>query len=175
MSQPRIAIPFRRLLGPSVPALLLLSLLVAYGSRLPLIPALALATLGVAVGVGLRAARSPTLQNLSAAPVLATLGIFAAVTPIAPVAELLVAASGVAFVAWLTDDPSRPPAGVARGAAVWAIPGLGAGLAWASASLLPSTAAPLGVAGGLLVASVIALAYLVARPELFDRERASTI
>ncbi|MGA9840560.1 MAG: hypothetical protein WBS16_09070, partial [Thermoplasmata archaeon] len=62
-----------------------------------------------------------------------------------------------------------------RGAVVWAVPGLAVGVAWASEFLLPSTSAPLGVAGGLLAASLIALAYLVSRPELFDREAAPTI
>ena len=96
-------------------------------------------------------------------------------TPIAPIPELLVGMAGVVFVAWLLDDPSRPAAGATRGAVEWAIPALGVGVAWASSFLLPTTAAPIGVAGGMLAAALIVLAYLVRRPELFDRDRASTI
>jgi hypothetical protein len=165
----------RRGIGPTVPVLILISLVLAYGSRLAPAPAFAVALLGVGAGLGLRAARRPILGDLSPVPVLVVLGILAAETPIAPVAELLVGAVGVVFVAWLADDPSRPPAGVARGAAVWAIPGLGVALAWVSEFLLPSSAAPLGVAGGLLAASLLVLAYLVTRPELFEREGAPTI
>jgi hypothetical protein len=75
----------------------------------------------------------------------------------------------------LLDDPSRPAGGAVRGAPVWAISALAVGVAWASSFLLPGTAAPLGVAGGLLAASLIALAYLVRRPELFDQALAPTI
>jgi hypothetical protein len=167
--------PFRRVLGPTSPVLVLALLVLAYGSDLPLLPALALAILGSAAGLALRASRSSTLYGLAAAPVLLALGILAATTPIAPLPELLAGAAGVVFIAWLTDDPSRPPAGASRGALVWAIPGLGMGVAWASAFLLPSSAASVGVAGGLLAASLLVLAYVVARPEMFDRDMASTI
>ena len=103
------------------------------------------------------------------------LGVLAAETPIAPIPELLVGVVGVVFVAWLVDDPSRPPGAIVRGAVEWTIPGAGVGVAWASSFLLPSTAAPVGVAGGLLAAAIVVLAYLVRRPELFDRAEAATI
>jgi hypothetical protein len=165
----------RRWLGPTVPVLVLAAVAVAYGTALPTGPAFALALLGVGAGVGLRAARESILRELSAVPVLVVLGVLAAATPVSPVPDLLVGAAGVAFVAWLTDDPARPSGGAKRGALVWAVPGLAVGVAWASEFLLPSTAAPLGVAGGLLAASLIILAYLVARPELFDHDGAPTI
>ena len=164
-----------RWFGPTVPLLALSMLALAYGSRIPSVAAFVLALLGVAAGVGLRAARPSGLRELSAAPVLVVLGGLAVATPASPVPELLVGVSGVAFIAWLADDPARPPAGATRGAVVWAIPALGMGVAWASEFLLPATSAPLGVAGGLLAASLVALAYLVARPDLFDRDVAPTI
>jgi hypothetical protein len=162
--------PIARHFGPTVPLLGVAAVALALLSRLPIPWALLLALLGVGAGVGLRATRYSLLREVSVLPVLVALGGLALTAPLLAVPELLVGAAGVVFVAWLADDPARPRGGARRGAIVWAIPGLGVGVAWASAFLLPSTAAPLGVAGGLLAASLIALAYLVARPELFDRD-----
>lgn len=175
MNRPLDAPPPPRVIAPTVPVLVLVVLLLAYGSRLPLGPALLLAALGIAFGVALRAARYPLLRDGAMVPVLVVLGVFAAETPIAPIPELFVGVAGVVFVAWLMDDPSRPPAAVARGAVEWAIPAVGVGVAWTSAFLLPSTAAPVGVAGVLLVSALLLLAYLVRRPDLFERDEAPTL
>jgi membrane-bound metal-dependent hydrolase YbcI (DUF457 family) len=158
--------------------LLLATLALAYASHRGLVPTflfVALVVLGVGAGVGLRAASRPVLREFAAVPVLVVMGVLAGATPVAPVAELLVGGTGVVFVAWLLDDPFRPSAGATRGAVEWAIPALGVGLAWSSSFLLPATAAPVGVAGGLLAAALVVLAYLVRRPELFDRDQGTTI
>lgn len=166
---------WRRAFGPTVPLLAISVAALAFDSRLSTGVALLLAAVGLASSVGLRAVGRTSLTEGSPVPVLAALGALALETPIAPLPELLVGVVGVVFVAWLLDDPWRPPGGVARGAAVWAIPAFGVGIAWASTFLLPSSAASLGVAGGLLAAALIALAYLVSRPDLFDRGGATTI
>jgi hypothetical protein len=178
MSRPDSAPALRRVLGPTVPVLLAVVLVLAYESHRPLSATLLLGVigvLGVSAGVGLRALRFPVVRELALLPVLVALGVLALETPASPLGELLVGASGVVFVAWLLDDPSRPPAGATRGALEWAIPGLAVGLAWASAFLLPAGAAPLGVAGGLLAAVLIVLAYIVRRPQLFDHGQGATI
>lgn len=164
-----------RSFGPSVPILAAAVLVVAYGCGLATGEALLLAVLGVATAVGMRSLRHPLLAEVAPLPALVVLGAFAAVTPIAPLPELLVGVAGIAFVVWLVDDPLRPSAGIIRGAGVWGVPALGVGIAWASTFLLPPSAASLGVAGGLLAGGLILLAYLVGRPEMFDREQASTI
>ncbi len=170
--------PLGRLLGPTVPVLFLITLGLAYDTHLPVVPTILLGLLGllgVIAGIGLRAARYSVLREAAPVPVLVALGVLAAETPVGPLPELLVGVAGVVFIAWLLDDPSRPASGATRAAVEWTIPALGVGLAWTSSFLLPSSAAPLGVAGGLLAASLLVLAYLVRRPDLFDREEAATI
>ncbi|MGI0130236.1 MAG: hypothetical protein ACREDE_01135 [Thermoplasmata archaeon] len=170
--------PLRRVLGPTAPLLFLATAVLAFGIRSGGTPTLledASALVGVALGVGLRAASNPLVREAAPLPPLVALGFLATKTPLDPLADLLVGAAGVVFVAWLLDDPSRPPAGLARGVVEWAIPALAVGLAWTSAFLLPGGAASFGVAGGLLAASLFLLAYLVRRPELFDRDEGATI
>jgi hypothetical protein len=47
-------------------------------------------------------------------------------------------------------------------------------MSWVSALLLPPGSATVGVAAGLLAFAIGAVAFLVARPRLFDREEALT-
>ncbi len=175
MSAPPPPRSWRRAIGPTVPVLAVAVLVLALDSRLPTAVALLLAAAGIASSVVLRAVGRPGFAEAAPVPVLAVLGLLAVETPIAPLPELLVGAAGVVFVAWLSDDPWRPPAGLSRGALGWAVPALGVGIAWASTFLLPSSAASLGVAGGLLAGALLALAYLVSRPDLFGRDEATTI
>jgi apolipoprotein N-acyltransferase len=133
------------------------------------------AVAGVLIATVLRLSRTALLRGVSPLPVLVLFGILAAETPVGVVPELLAGVAGVVIVAWLLDDPMRPPDGLRRGWMIWGIPAVGVGLAWASASLLPSTSAPVGIAGGLLAAALVILAYLVRRPELFDRDAPTTI
>jgi hypothetical protein len=178
MNRRGTAPPLARVLGPTVPALVLVIVVLGFVGHTTTWSPLVLVAVGVVgsgAGIGLRASRSSTVRRSAPIPVLAALGFLALETAIAPIPELLVGASGVVFVAWLLDDPSRPPAGVARGAVEWALPGLAVGVAWTSSFLLPATTAPIGVAGALLVGVVVAIAYLVRRPDLFDRAEPTTI
>ena len=166
---------YRAALSVSVPVLLLAVLALAYVSRLPTAVALSVGAAAVFASVALRSSRDPTVRAWAILPVLLVLGALAWQAPVAPVPELLAGLGGVAFVLWLTDDPVRPAAGYRRGWIVWTLPGLGVALAWTSTFLLPSTAAPVGVAGGLLVAAVLAIAFLVRQPHLFDSDLPATI
>jgi hypothetical protein len=101
-------------------------------------------------------------------PVLLALGILALTAPPGPAPELLAGAGAVALLAGIAADPDRPPGGLARGAFGWGLPGLAVGLAWAGTYILPPSAAPVGVAGGLVAAAVVGLAVLIRRPDLAE-------
>ena len=166
---------WRLAVGPTVPVLAALSLLAAYGSELPLVVGLAVASAGVALGVLLRGIDRAGARATFPVPVLVALGATAVFAGVAPLELLVVGLAGAAFVAWLTDEPSRAPRAVGRGALEWLVPTLGVALAWASSFLLPRTTASLGVAGGLTAGALALLAYLLTRPDLFDRDAAATI
>jgi len=145
-----------------------------YLANLPGALGVVLATVGVAVAVGLRALRPSGVRAFAPLPALLALAFGALASPLGLVPELAAGGAGLAFLAWLADDPARPAGGIARARSTILVSGLALGIAWSSALLLPSRSASLGVAAGLLVLAVGALAYLVARPELFDREAAAT-
>jgi hypothetical protein len=111
-------------------------------------------------------------RSVAPVPMIAGFVVLAAGLPLGPGPDLLAAAGGVVLLAWVAEDPARPAGGVLRGAIGWALPGLAVGLAWASSFLLPPSSAPIGIAGGLLAAVVIALAALFHRPEIVTSEQA---
>ena len=129
---------------------------------------------GVGLGIGLRLLPLPQAQQVAAVPVLVALAIGAVASPLGIVPELVAGGSALAFLLWLADDPARPAGGPVRGRVAILIPAFALGIAWASALLLPSRSASLGVAAGLLVFAIAALAYLVGTPDLFDREVSAT-
>ncbi|HTW39760.1 MAG TPA: hypothetical protein VMF04_02730 [Thermoplasmata archaeon] len=171
-------VPLGRALLPTPLLLLVAALALGFDTPLPGVDKVllgALAAIAVAVATVLRLSRDVLIRDLAPVPVLVILGTLAAETPVAVVPELLAGVAGVVFAAWLLDDPLRPAQGLSRGVLIWGTPAVGVGLAWASATLLPSTSAPVGVAGGLLAAALVILAYLVRRPDLFDRDVPATI
>jgi hypothetical protein len=171
-------VPLARLLSPSTLLLVVAALALAYDTPLPALEKLLLAVLGVvgvAAGTGLRLARDPDLRDIALLPVAIAYGLLGAATPVAVIPDLLAGVAGVLVVVWLVDDPRGPPKSVSRGHLVWGVPAVAVGLAWASASVLPSSSAPVGIAGALLVAALVMLAYLIRRPDLFDRETAATV
>jgi hypothetical protein len=129
---------------------------------------------GVALGIGLRWVREIRAQQVAAVPVLVALATGAVASPLGIIPELAAGGSALAFLLWLAEDPARPAGGPARARVTILIPAFALGIAWASALLLPSNSASIGVAAGLLVFVIAALAYLVGRPGLFDREAATT-
>jgi hypothetical protein len=134
---------------------------------------IALVTVGVATALSLLT--DPRLRLLAPLPMLAGFLVLAAGLPSYPAPELLAGVGGVVLLAWIAEDAARPSGGLLRGAIGWGLPCLAVGLAWVSAFLLPPSAAPVGVAGGLLAAVVIALAWLFHRPEIVTSEPAPTL
>lgn len=128
----------------------------------------------VVVGAGLRSSRRRELQAAAPVAPLVGLGLGALASPLGLVPELLAGAAALAYLVWLADDPGRPRGGVARARLTLALPALALGICWSSALLLPSSSASLGVAAALLGGSLAALAFLLSRPGLFDRELAPT-
>jgi hypothetical protein len=171
-------VPRTRVVTPTVALLLVATLALTYLTPLPGATQVllgALAIVAVAGATALRMSRDPLARDLAPFAVIVILGVLAAATSVAVVPELLAGVVGVVFLTWLLDDPRRATQGVSRGLLVWGIPAVAVGLAWASATLLPSNAAPVGVAGGLLAAAIVTLVYLIRRPELFDRDTPATI
>ncbi len=132
------------------------------------------AVAGVAIGGALRQpAGFPRGRAFAPVPVVIGLVSVASLSSLGLVPEILAGASGVALLVWLADDPGRPAGGPARAQLTIAVPALALGIAWASALLLPSDAASLGVAVGLLVFVLAAVAYLVGQPSTYDRDASS--
>lgn len=159
-----------RWLRPSIPLLGVALFGVAYLSSLALAAGLVLAAVGLAAGVGLRLRGPASVRAVAPWPPLVALGGLALFLPLGPVPLLAAGFAGVLYVAWLVDDPDRPSGGLRRGAVVWAVPALGVLLAWGGGFLLPASAGSLGAAGALLAVALLALAYLVGRRDLFDRD-----
>ncbi len=170
MSAPAPAPRFRGIVSGAL--LLVASGLFGYFGTLPvpLGAGLALGLTGAALA--LRAQARARLRAIAPVPALAALLVAALASPLGLLPELLAGMAGLAFLAWLADDPTRPAGGLGRARMTLLLPALALGIAWASALLLPSRAAPIGVAGGLLAGALVALAILIARPGAFDREEA---
>jgi hypothetical protein len=94
--------------------------------------------------------------------------------PLVSITELLAGLGAVAALLWVVDDPDRPPGGLSRGATTIAIPALAVGIAWSGAVLLPNGTFAFGIAAVLLVVILVAIAFLVGRPDVFDQEEAAT-
>jgi hypothetical protein len=169
MSAPT-APPWYRGLGSSV-ALGGLLLYVGSFAR-PEWVALLAAAAGVAGGSYLRWDPSPLARSAAPAPPLAALSVVALLAPRTFLVAGLAAVGSVLFLAWLADDPRRAPGGAGRAVPTLLTASLLVALAWGSSSLVPAGTATLGVAAGLVILVVVAVALLVARPELMGGEEA---
>ena len=170
MSAPSAWLPLRRLLGLGPALLVVLGGFLGYLAALPGNLGLVVVLVPIAAGFALRGLRSAPLRGIAPLPVLAALMWGAFQSPFGLVPELVAGGCGLAFLAWLADDPARERGGISRAPTLLAMPGAAIGLVWASALLLPSNSATLGVAAGLLAFAIVAVALLAARPEAFDRE-----
>ncbi len=152
-----------------------LAVVLALFGRWPFALGLGIALASVALAGGLEWVDDGRIRSMAPVPMLAGFLLLVARLPAGPAPELLAGVGGVVLLAWLAEDPARPAGGATRGVIGWGLPGLAVGLAWVSSFLLPPSAAPIGLAGGLLAAVVIALAAVVHRPELVTSEPASTL
>ena len=170
MSPPRERLPLRRFFGLGSVLLVVLAGFLGYLTGLPEDLGLLVVLVPIALGFGLRGLRSESLRWIAPFPVLAALIWGAFRSPFGLVPELVAGGCGLAFLAWLADDPARERGGISRAPTLLALPATALGIAWSSALLLPSSSATLGVAAGLLAFAIVAVALLAARPEVFDRE-----
>jgi hypothetical protein len=154
--------------------LLVIGGFLGYVDHLPNDLGVIVVVVGTGLSAGLRSTPWALARAVAPVPVLAALGFGAVASPLGVVPELAAGAAGLAFLVWLADDPARAPGGVGRASLTVLVPALALGIAWSSALLLPSGSEPIGVAAGLLVFAVVALAVLASRPGLFDREEAAS-
>jgi hypothetical protein len=174
--KPEASLPRRRSGSGSLALLLAVVGLLGYVARGPADLGVAVAVIGVGAGGLLqRVPRSSSIRSLAPVPVVLSVVTVAAASPLGAVPELLGGVAGLAVLVWLADDLDRPAGGIGRATSTLGISAAGVGIAWASAVLLPSrSSASLGIAAGLLVFVVVAIAYLVGQPSAFDREEASS-
>jgi hypothetical protein len=171
-------VPFSRARWRSLPPLAAagaVSVALAWLGRWPTAIGLGVAVGSVAVAAGLEWSADVRARGVAPVPMIAGLLFLGLGLTSGPATELLAGAGGVVLLAWIAEDPARPAGGPVRGVIGWGLPGLAVGLAWVSSFLLPPSAAPIGVAGGLLAAIVIALAALFHRPELVTSEQSPTL
>lgn len=132
------------------------------------------AVVGVALGVALRRLRYATARALAPLPVVVGAGVATVVGPLGVAPEFAAAATGLALLLWLADDPSSLPGGVGRARSALALPALAVLLAWTATLVLPAGSGSLGLAAALLVFVLGAVAVLLSRPNAFDRDEAPT-
>jgi hypothetical protein len=161
--------------GPGIVALGLAFVALALVTEGSIVVGLGIAAAGIVGGTILLRRPGRSARATAPLPVVAAAAVLAGRAPLGAIPELLAGTAALAVLVWLSDDPRRPPAGVRRGVWGWLIPAVAVAIAWTSTGLLPSDAASLGVAAGALVAAVGALAYLSARPELLEPDRAPTL
>ncbi len=147
--------------------------LFATGTPIPWYLDLAIAVAAVAVATGIRAKAPEPYRSYAVAPVLAVLVLLAFVSVADPLPELFGAGASLAVLVWLTADPREAPGGVGRAGMSLVLVLFVVVIAWASAIALPSRNSLVGLAGGLLVFSIVVLAIFIGRPEFLDRGRSA--
>jgi len=157
---------------PSLVALLVAAVLLGYLSGVPDGWGIVLAAAAVLAAALLRQSSADAVAAYAPVPVVVVLVVEAVGAPVGIGTEIVAGLAGLAFLVWLADDPSRPVGGAARSLGTVAVPALAVGIAWSSALFVPAGALPLGVAGGLLALTLGAVALLLGRPTVFDREEA---
>jgi len=172
MTEPAGPSPLLAVRPASLATLALPAVLLGYLTGFPDGLGLVLMVAAVAAAAILRATGDPRGAAYAPVPVLVGLVLEAVAAPVGFGTEVVAGLAGVAFLVWLADDPVRPEGGAVRGLSVVALPALALGIAWSSALFLPSGVVPLGVAGALLALTVAAVAWLVGRPGLLEREEA---
>lgn len=172
MSAPAKAPTFLSVRPATLVVLLVPAVFLGYLSGFPGGAGAVLMVVAVAVAAALRVTARYHLTSFAPVPVLLALALEAVTAPVGFGTELVAGLAGLAFLVWLVDDPARPAGGAVRGLPEVAIPALALGIAWSSALFLPSGAVPLGVAGALLALTIAAVALLIGRPSLLDREGA---
>lgn len=163
-----------RVAGGASVLLLLAAGFLGYLSGLPGALGVLLVAVPAAAGIVLRSNIDSPIAGYAPVPALGGLVVGTFLAPLGLVPELAAGAAGLAFLLWLAEDPSRPSGGGVRARRTILVPALTLAIGWSTALLLPSNSASLGVAAALLAGALLALAFLVANPSVFDRGSPST-
>jgi len=128
---------------------------------LPLLLGPVVGALGVFASTAWRTHGKGRGGTVALVPALLALAILAGTSPVAPSTDLFAGLAGLAFLLWIADDPARPAGGGRRAMPTIAPAALGVGLAWAITLALVGQPEEVGLAGGLLAAALVLLAFLV--------------
>jgi hypothetical protein len=107
-------------------------------------------------------------------PALVALLVIATTAPAVGSAMLFGGLAALAVLLWLADDPARPAGGGRRATLPLATCGLAIAIAWSLVLVLPRPSREVGVAGGLLAALLLLLAYLLVRSARQPHEEAAS-
>jgi hypothetical protein len=139
-------------------------------TTLPWVVALIVAGAGAAAAIALRSFSSGRRTDAAALLALFTLGVLAITAPDTPEAGVAGGVVVLALLLWLADEPGRLSGGMRRALPALGVTSLAFGVAWTSAFLLPAVRVPTGVIAGLLVAVILLVTLLLARPETLEAE-----
>ena len=118
--------------------------------------------LGV-VGSALLRSREPVLGGaVPLLPALVALAVLTGTAPAGPPTDLLAGLIALLLLLWAADDPARPAGGGRRAVPTVAPAFLAVGLAWVLSLALIGQPADIGLAGALLAAALVVLAFLFA-------------
>jgi hypothetical protein len=160
--------------GPGLGVLLAASVGFSLLVAIPLALGLVLAVVGPVVGALVRMAVPRRFRASGLVPPLAVLGTFASLSPVGVLPELAAGVTGLALLLWYAEDPDRYPGAILRGLGGLVAPAAVLAIALASSLLLPAGVGSLGIAAGLLAATIAAIALLLGAPHLFDEAPPTT-
>ncbi len=134
-----------------------------------------IAIVGFAAAGALRAFAGRSVRPYEFLPAVASLGYLTLVVPTSIVTDLLAGISALVLFVWLVDDPELPRGSLRRSGDALLLPALGLAVALSSSLLIQPGYVYVGVAAGLLVAGLLAVAWLLLHPESFDAPDTPTI
>jgi len=135
----------------------------------------AIAIVGFAAVGTLRAFAGRSVRPYEFLPAVASLGYLALVVPPSIVTDLLAGVSALALFLWLSADPELPRGTLRRSGDVLLLPALGVAVALSSSLLIQPGYVYVGVAAGLLVGGLLAVAWVLIHPETFSAPDTPTI
>jgi hypothetical protein len=130
-------------------------------SGLPYYLGPAVAAGGVIASVLARRRRPSRTAVGTLVPALLAVTVLAAAAPVGAATELFAGLSGLAFLLWLADDPTRPVGGGRRAAPTIGPVALGVGLVWVIDLGVSGRAEEVGLAGALIAIGLIVLGLLI--------------
>ncbi len=118
---------------------------------------------GVVASWAWRRRRAGAGRELGVLPAIVALGVLALAAPAVPATELLGGLSALALLLWAADDPARPAGGGRRAVGEIATCGLAVAVAWTLVLTVPRRTGAIDLAGALLAALLLLVAWLLTR------------